>query len=141
VQAPGYLSFRQTMDLPGGSQTTIEAPLAVSNPSDGSGRRAASITLFVGAGLLAGATVVTLVLRASDVGKLNDACPGGACPVSRQDELTSTRDRALMEGPLAAVFGGTALVAATVGFIVWPWSKSKTQVAVGGTSVWMMGSF
>jgi hypothetical protein len=145
VQAAGYLPFRQTMDLPGGRETTIEAPLeklaAAPTPEPGTGRKAASITLFAGTGLLAGAAVVALVLRADDISSLNAACPGGACPAARQDELTSTRNRALLEEPLAVVFGATALVAATVGFIVWPWSASKAKIALGGASVSMVGSF
>jgi len=58
---------------------------------------------------------VTLLLRESAISSLNDACPGGACPRSREDELTSTQSRARTEGTLAAVFAGLGVVGVGIG--------------------------
>ncbi len=84
---------------------------------------ASNTRVVVGVSLLSlgGASAVTaialLFVRESDISKLNNACPGGLCPPSRQDELTSLRSQALTFGPLAAVFGGVAVVSAAAGIL------------------------
>ncbi len=84
--------------------------------------RSLGYVLLGTAGAFAVATVVTAVLRKGEIDKLTGACPGGQCPASRQDELTSSRSRALAEGPLALVFAGVAALtgAAGVYFVVAP---------------------
>ena len=57
-----------------------------------------------------------LVVRASDITKLDDACPHGQCPPgSHVSDLESTRSRALVEGPLALGCGVAGVAAAAVG--------------------------
>jgi len=72
------------------------------------------ITLGAGAAFLVGAGV-TLALRESAISSLDDACPSGACPRSRENELSSTRSRAQAEGPIAAVFAGLGVVGVGIG--------------------------
>lgn len=155
VRAPGYQTFRVSIDLPGGSLTTIDAPLlkvgetrplpTTPQPAPGSGRRIVSIVLASIAVAAAGVGGVLLVVRESDASNLNKACPNGVCPTARTKELTSTRDRALMEGPLAAglFIGAAALVGVAV--LVWPWSKkaapSSAQLALRGAMISLEGSF
>jgi hypothetical protein len=77
--------------------------------------RAAGWIGIAGGGALLSASTVLLVVRESEIGKLNEACRGGVCPVARQNELESTRSRALVEGPVAIAVGVGGVVAASVG--------------------------
>ena len=51
------------------------------------------------------------------------------CPSDRQAELTSTRDRAMIAGPLAAVFAGAAALSLGVGFVLWISARDPRPVA------------
>jgi hypothetical protein len=84
------------------------------------------------AGVFAVATTVTLLLRKSDIDTLNDACPGGRCQASREAELTSTRSRALTEGPVALVFAGVGVLAAAAGiyFVLAPGKTPQAPAAM-----------
>ncbi len=82
-------------------------------PDDGT--RTWGTVALVGGGVLVGASVVTYLLRHGDIADLNRSCPGGVCPSSREIDLTSTRHRALVEGPLAIGFGIAGLAAAGIG--------------------------
>lgn len=121
--APGRRPFRSTVDMTEGAR--VELPIAlepleaapapdvivVTHPY----RTAGIVTAAAGGALLIGGAVV-LALRRSTIGDLEDACPAGACPSSRRDDLQSAHDRAQTEGPLgvALVATGAAAVAAGV---------------------------
>jgi hypothetical protein len=82
------------------------------------GDRTAGVVLVTAGAVLAAGAVVLAIARAEDVASLNDACPGGLCPLSRQSELESTRSRALVEGPAAIAVGGAGVVAAGIGIVL-----------------------
>jgi hypothetical protein len=71
-----------------------------------------------GGALVIGAGVVYL-LRHNEIATLNSACdPQHHCPPARESELTSARNRALFEGPLAATLGVVGIAAVTVGAVL-----------------------
>jgi hypothetical protein len=79
----------------GGAVETVAAPASA-------GRTAGWIACAGGGVLLVGSAAVLLV-RASEIDKLNRDCPGGHCQAGLDPaDLTSTRSRALVEGPVAA---------------------------------------
>jgi hypothetical protein len=77
----------------------------------------------LGVAILGGAFVISgfvlLGVRHSAISDLKEACPGGQCPVSRADELRSTRDHALLEGPLAVTFLTVGLIGIGAGVYLW----------------------
>jgi hypothetical protein len=75
------------------------------------------VTAAAGGALILGGAIV-LVLRGSAISKLHDSCPGGNCPASREQELTSTRDRALAFGPLGGVLLGVGAAALGTGIVL-----------------------
>lgn len=85
-------------------------------------------------GLALGITsLVLLLVRESTISNIDGACPGGACPRSRQGEVEGWRSRASTLGPVAAVLGGAAVVAAGVGvtlFVTAPSSSNPAQAFV-----------
>jgi hypothetical protein len=98
--------------------------------------------LLGAAGVFAAATTVTLILRKGDIDTLNDACPGGRCPASRETELTATRSRALTEGPLAIVLAGVAALAGGAGlYLVLAPGKEPNAPAIGLGPFDLRGSF
>ena len=103
-------------------------------PSHG-GRTAGVVLVAAGAVLAAGA-VVLVVVRAEDIASLDDACPGGLCPRSRQSELESTRSRALVEGPAAIAVGATGIVAASIGVVLLATSGDGRTRAMTGIAPW-----
>ena len=95
-------------------------PTDVSHATAGSTpRRRTAGFLLAGAGAtLAAGAVVLLVAREDDIAALDRACPTTACPPgTNAGAIESTRDRALVEGPLAAALGGAG--AALVGLGVY----------------------
>lgn len=96
----------------------------------------ASVVLLSTGALLAGASLVSLGLRAGDIHDLEQSCPNNVCPTSRRTELTSERDQALVLGPLAAVFAASALVATAVAIVVWPRGGPRVKSAATG---WTLG--
>jgi hypothetical protein len=70
-------------------------------------------------------------LRHNDISTLNNACDTitHECPPERQSELTSVRNRALFEGPLAAVLGVTGVAAIAVGAVLVFGARSPAQPA------------
>lgn len=88
----------------------------------------ASVALLTAGGLLAGASLISLAVRSSEIRDLDQACPSGVCPIARRDELTSERDRALVLGPLAAAFAVGAVATWVVAVLVWPRAAQKTTV-------------
>jgi len=77
-------------------------------------RRTAGFFLAGGGTALAAAAIVLLVAREDDIAALDRACPTTVCPPgTNAGSIESTRDRALVEGPLAATLAGAG--AALVG--------------------------
>jgi hypothetical protein len=123
--------FRTEIALVEGAQMSLRVSLAVlpprtppgsdAPPGDAVQGGANGSTIAGGIALAGGATLVLgsavlLVVRASDVRKLDDACPRGQCPAgSNVSDLESTRSRALVEGPLALGCGIAGVAAAAVG--------------------------
>jgi hypothetical protein len=74
-------------------------------------------------GTLLAASVIVLSIRSVEISKLHRDCPGGLCPEgSNRGDLESTRDRALVEGPLAIALGAAGALATAAGayFLVTP---------------------
>jgi hypothetical protein len=91
-----------------------------------------AITLSAGGALLVGSAVV-LIVRHGDIQSIQNACSGGVCPVGRRAELTSTRDRALVEGPVAiglGIGGGVAALAGLYMLLVPNSSRSRSTAFV-----------
>ena len=97
----------------------------------------AIVVALAGGGVLVSASVVTLLLRNSDIAELNRSCPGGTCAASREAELTSLRHRALLEGPLGAAFGIAGGAAAGVGLYLMLSPNGGPAPARGGMSVFV----
>lgn len=101
-----------------------------------------------GGALLVGSGVLFL-LRHQDISTLQSACPGGICPpAANERDLNATRDRALVEGPVAAALAAAGLVAAGVGVYFLVTSRSSQPVAAlsitpsaYGTGLAIGGSF
>jgi hypothetical protein len=142
--AAGTPPFRGEIELPAGAQAsmtvsigsaTAPAPADVS-PTAGSrsGRRTAGfIVAGTGAALVA-AAVILLVAREDDIATLDRACPTTVCPPgTNAGAVESTRARALVEGPLAAAFGGAGAAMAGLGaYLVLsaPAAQDRRAVAV-----------
>jgi hypothetical protein len=95
------------------------------SPSSHPAPTVAYVVLGAG-GLLAGASIVALVLREENIHTIDSACTapagGGAltCPPSRHDEVSSVRSAAELEGPLAAGFAVASAAAIGVGlYLLW----------------------
>jgi hypothetical protein len=119
--------FRSEIALPEGGQVSLTISLAprslpealatVPRPSE---RGGASRTLgWIGvasAGALLVGSGTLLVVRQSEISKLDRACPGGVCGgVSNRSDLESTRNRAVIEGPVAAVLGVAGIAVGGLG--------------------------
>lgn len=125
--APGSPPFRSSVDLTEGAR--VELPIVFAAPAEVVAppspapappashpyRTAGIVTAAAGGALLVGGVIV-LAVRSGTIRDLDRACPDGACPASRRDELQSGHDRAQTEGPLgvALVASGVAAVAAGV---------------------------
>jgi len=117
--------FRSEIVLPAGAQVSMTVSIgsaATPSPRDAPPALAGSAPhgrtggfFLAGAGTtLVAAAVVLLVAREDDIATLDRACPAGACPPgANAGALASTRNRALVEGPVAGALGGVgaALVA------------------------------
>jgi len=160
VSAKGKKSFTSDVDVRGRMTSQVDAVLADDArpppppppiprpvPSTAGTRRVLGVGLVGLGGLLAGASVVSFVLRETTIAQLNSACPGGACPASRQAELTSKRDQALVEGPLGAIFAGAAALSVGVGVVLWitakdpPPATARVVPWIGPTGAGVAGSF
>jgi hypothetical protein len=130
---------------PPGGITPPPPPEKKVTTDDGSSRRTWGwIGVGAGAVFLAGAGI-SLALRESNISTLKDACQDGDCPSSRRSELEGARDRAQLQGPLAAVLGGVGVVAVGVGAYLLLTPSGKQQVAAsalpGGGRVTFTASF
>lgn len=127
--AKGARPFRAQITLSEGGRADVpvaleplapEAPPPAPPPPDRSGsyRTVGIVTGVAGGALVIGGAVV-LALRSSAISELNDSCPGGACPASREQELRGTRDRALVEGPVGVALLVAGAVAVGTGIILY----------------------
>jgi hypothetical protein len=74
------------------------------------------------------------VARDHAIDELNESCPAGRCPASRRDELMSTRDRAVVLGPVSVAF--FALSAAATGFgAYWLVTGARSRVALAPSGI------
>lgn len=140
AQANGARPFRAQITLSEGGRADLAVvlepfevppPPPPPPPSDDSGSyRTAGIVTGVAGGLLVIGGAVVLALRSRDISDLNESCPGGRCPASREDELRSTRDRALLEGPLGAALLVTGAVGLGAGIFLFAVpGRNTTQAA------------
>jgi hypothetical protein len=93
-------------------------------PAPSSGVPTGTWIAFGVGGVLVAGSVVSVVLRASNLSTLNDDCtttPSGslACPSSKSGEVSSAHDAAQVEGPLG--IGLAAGAATAIGVGVWMW--------------------
>jgi hypothetical protein len=143
--APGDSPFETAVTLPEGGRVSISViltPVAPppgppagktlgqgpSGPS-GEGEKHPPVTTHpshVGAwiaigvgGALAVGSVVSLVLRQSNIATMNNDCPGGGnplqCPGSKENEVNTARSAAQWQGPLAIGLGAGAVVGLGIG--------------------------
>jgi hypothetical protein len=151
VTARGAAPFRSEVVLSEGAQASLPVSLVPLAPaaepgrgqapaSAGPARTVAWATVIAGGALLA-TSAVLFVLRGDDISALQSACPGGICrPGSDEPGLSSTRNRALAEGPMGVAFGIAGLAAAGAGAVLLLTAKG-TGVApllapnVGGVAV------
>jgi hypothetical protein len=112
----GVMNSQANETTPPPPQTPIQPGAPPPQPGeDTSSRRTVGYVVSgVGAALVVGAGV-TLLMRSAEIATLNKNCPGGACPISQRDQLTSARNRALVEGPLGVGLGALGIVAMGVG--------------------------
>jgi hypothetical protein len=103
-------------------------PAAASSGSAATYRTVGVVTSVAGGVLLVGGAVV-LLLRSGAISKLHDDCPGGSCPASKQQDLTSTRDRALAFGPLGGVLLAAGALALGTGIVLFTVAGRDTTTA------------
>jgi hypothetical protein len=167
AMAENAAPFQTEIALGEGAEMSLKVSLAAPRPGaasdpgaapEGAARGGASgstiaggIAVAGGAALVLGSAVL-LVVRASDIAKLDDACPHGQCPPgSNVSALESTRSRALVEGPLALGCGIAGVAAAAVGLylVVAPRRAPGTPAAAylapfagfGASGVSLIGEF
>lgn len=142
ASAKGAKPFRAQITLSEGGRAGVPVvlePVAVETPppspdapapSDRSGtyRTAGIVTGAAGGVLMVGGAIV-LVLRGSAIAKLHDNCPDGNCPASREQDLTSTRNRALTFGPLGGVLLGAGALALGTGIVLFTIAGRSPQTA------------
>jgi hypothetical protein len=99
----------------------------------GSGPPAGAWVAFGVGGALAVGSVVSFALRASNLSTLDGDCTsvgsGLSCPSSRQNEVSSARDAAAIEGPLGLGLAAGAVVSLGIGAWLW-WSRPADTTAL-----------
>ena len=143
ASAKGARPFRAPITLSEGGRAGVPvvleplsgepAPQPPPPPPPGSDRAATYRTVGLVTGAAGGVLIlggaVVLVLRAGAISKLHDNCPSGSCPASQQQDLTSTRDRALAFGPLGGVMLGVGALAVGTGIVLFTVAGRDTQTA------------
>jgi hypothetical protein len=71
--------------------------------------------------------IVVLGLRSAAISDLKDSCPGGNCPAAREDELRSTHDRAVAEGPIGGTLLTVGVVALGAAAVLWFSDRSRAH--------------
>lgn len=99
------------------------APPALARSSSAGTQRVVGVGLAGLGALLGAASAISLAVRETSIATLGGACPGGVCPAAREAELLATRDRALVAGPLAAVFAAAAAASLGAGLVLWITAK------------------
>jgi hypothetical protein len=126
--AAGRTPFRSEIALAEGAEVTLTvvleprpaapiepAPKEPAPKEEGSSATGSWIAIG-GGGALVTASVILLIARQGDITALNHACQGGTCPVGAdENDLESTRRRALVEGPVAALCGATGIALGALG--------------------------
>jgi hypothetical protein len=143
VTATGVAPFRSEVVLSEGAQASLPVSLtrlAPDTPPDGAARTAGWIAIAAGGALLV-TSAVLLLARHDDISTLDRACPGGLCPPDANAlALDSTRNHALVEGPVGAAFGIAGIAATGVGAVLVLTSKGTRVVPLlapdrGGVAV------
>jgi hypothetical protein len=130
-----------TPPVPSTSATTTAPRPSVEPPSPPP--RTLPVLAIAGGGALIVASGVTLLVRHGDIAEINRLCHNGVCPASQQAEITSTRNRALFEGPLGVAFGvaGVALAGVGIYFMLGPRDPASPSIALGADGIRLRGSF
>jgi len=131
--ASGAAPFQSDVTLPEGASVSLTVLLdptlstLATPPSDervGAGAAPSGSTatwgwigIGVGSALVAG-SVVSFVLRESDIRAANHDCPGGGCLGSIDGDALSATNRARVEGPLGVGLGAAGVVAVGVGAVL-----------------------
>lgn len=136
--AKGTRPFRTQINLPEGGRVDVpiafEMPLvepapAPPPPPEGPPYRTIGLVTGGAGGVLLIGGVVVLALRSSAISKLNEVCPSGNCPASRQEELTATRDHAKLEGPLGIALVATGVAAVGAGVFMFMLGSREAKTA------------
>jgi hypothetical protein len=116
---------------PGGTTAEVPVPPSPARPAGHGAPAGAWLAIGLG-GALAVGSVVSFVLRASNLSTLDRDCSaagsGLSCPQSRQDQVTSARNAAQVQGPLGIGLATSAVVATGLG--VWLWATASGDVHV-----------
>ncbi len=123
------------LSIPLSAPSAGDAPVPPAPPASSGGSSQKWVGGAVAAtGVALGITsLVLLFVRESTISNIDGACPGGACPRTRQGEVEGWRSRASTLGPVAAILGGAGIVAAGVGvtlFVTAPSSSHPAQAFV-----------
>jgi hypothetical protein len=95
---------------------TAPRPVEPGPAERGGANRTVGWITVAGAGALLVGSGTLLLVRQSEISKLDRACPGGVCGgVSNRSDLESTRNRALIEGPVAAALGVAGIAVGGLG--------------------------
>jgi hypothetical protein len=135
ARAPGTVPFQREVTLLEGARLTVSIRLA---PSPSLAPPAATLPKTVGWSAVAGgvalvaASGIVWVLRESDIGSLNRACPAGECPpTANESSLEATRSRAIAEGPIAVGLAVAGALASGVGLFLLLRPSSRASVVAG----------
>jgi hypothetical protein len=122
LTAGGRVAITVTLQRTPASEPGLPPPAAQPAPAPPpeAGPPVGAWVAFGVGGLLAAGSVVSLVLRSSNLSTLDRDCsstPSGTltCPSSRADEVNGAHDAAKIEGPLGIALGAGAAVALGVG--------------------------
>jgi hypothetical protein len=141
--APEAAPYRGAIALTAGAQVSLTIALAppvaesapapapeVTRPGGGGSTTVGWITAGAGVALVA-TSVVLLIARHDAIADLDRQCPGGVCPAGAdKNNLDATRNRALLEGPLALGFAAGGVVAAGVGVYLLAAAHASAPAAV-----------
>jgi hypothetical protein len=127
------LSLQVDVDAPQKAEQSSPPPPAPEAPPPADHSKTYGfIGLGVGGALLGGSLVLT-ILENGQVSKIESACPGGNCPISKHSDTESMKSTASTEYTAAIVLLATGVVATGVGayFLFKP--TKKTQLAIAPT--------
>jgi hypothetical protein len=130
VTAPGAADARATVTLSEGGRAEIPLilepkalppppPPPPPPPAPPTSARPIAIGAAALGGVLVASGITVALLRSAAIADLNESCPAGRCPASRESELRATRDRAVVEGPVAVTLLGHGVVALGAGIYLW----------------------